>query len=160
MATYNLRVCSRRGEDEEQVATVQMKATDTVEQLRRTIALELGGPPLILRVCHNDKLLQGTMTLAEVGLQNSAAIVITRKRGLLVTGSGDSSACIWDASTQKHTRKLDGIDGHKDCVCSVAYSMDSSYIATGSWDKTQRCGATTLVDVFSLWKGTVLKSIL
>lgn len=53
----------------------------------------------------------------------------------LVTGSGDSTARIWDTETGTPYRTL---KGHTSWVLTVAYSPDASMIATGSNDNTVR----------------------
>ncbi|ODV61393.1 Rsa4p [Ascoidea rubescens DSM 1968] len=52
-----------------------------------------------------------------------------------VTGSGDSTARIWDSDT--HT-PVNTLSGHSNWVLCVAYSPDGSMIATGSMDNTIR----------------------
>jgi WD40 repeat protein len=42
---------------------------------------------------------------------------------------------IWDAST---ARELSTLRGHQDYVLSVAWSPDSSKLATASWDRTAK----------------------
>lgn len=53
----------------------------------------------------------------------------------LCTGSGDSTARIWDTETGTPMKTL---SGHTGWVLCVSYSPDGSIIATGSWDKSVR----------------------
>ncbi len=53
----------------------------------------------------------------------------------IVTGSGDSTAKVWDAETGQEFVTL---KGHSGGVTSVAYRLDGRRIVTGSWDKTAR----------------------
>ncbi len=55
---------------------------------------------------------------------------------LLVTGSWDRSAKIWDIATGKALRKLDGV--HQGYVNSVEFSPDGKLVLTGSDDGTAR----------------------
>jgi WD40 repeat protein len=54
---------------------------------------------------------------------------------LAVSGSGDDSAAIWDATSGAEVARL---RGHTDTVVAVAVSHDAKYIATGSYDSTIR----------------------
>lgn len=53
----------------------------------------------------------------------------------MVTGSGDSTARIWDCNTQTPLKTL---VGHTDWVLAVSWSPDGTMIATGSMDNTVR----------------------
>ncbi|KAE9385621.1 hypothetical protein BT96DRAFT_574609 [Gymnopus androsaceus JB14] len=53
----------------------------------------------------------------------------------IVSGSGDQSVRIWDASTGKEMHKL---EGHTDQVTSVAFSPDGTQIVSGSGDQSFR----------------------
>ncbi|KAB8336841.1 hypothetical protein FH972_021149 [Carpinus fangiana] len=53
----------------------------------------------------------------------------------MVTGSGDSTARIWDCETGTPFKKL---EGHTSWVLAVSYSPDGKHIATGSMDNTVR----------------------
>ncbi len=65
-----------------------------------------------------------------------AAADISPNGKLLVTGSWDQSAKIWDLASGKAVRKLDGI--HKGYVNSVDFSPDGQSILTASDDGTAR----------------------
>ncbi|KAE9387351.1 WD40 repeat-like protein [Gymnopus androsaceus JB14] len=53
----------------------------------------------------------------------------------IVSGSGDESVRIWDASTGKEMHKL---EGHTNWVYSVAFSPDGTQIVSGSGDESVR----------------------
>lgn len=55
---------------------------------------------------------------------------------LMVTGSWDRSAKIWDVATGKAIRKLDGV--HQGFINSVEFSPDGKHILTASDDSTAR----------------------
>ena len=65
-----------------------------------------------------------------------AAADISPDGKLLVTGSWDQSAKIWDIATGKAVRKLDGL--HQGYVNSVEFSPDGQLILTASDDGTAR----------------------
>ncbi len=65
-----------------------------------------------------------------------ASADISPEGRLLVTGSWDRSAKIWDVATGRTVRKLDGL--HKGYVNSVEFSSDGTLILTGSDDGTAR----------------------
>ena len=65
-----------------------------------------------------------------------AAADISPEGKLLVTGSWDQSAKIWDIDTGHALRKLDGL--HEGYVNSVVFSPDGQTILTGSDDGTAR----------------------
>lgn len=69
----------------------------------------------------------------DVGVVNSVAFSSDDK--LLVTGSGDRTARIWDIKTGEEIRKF---SGHQDRINSIAISTDGKRIATASWDRTVR----------------------
>lgn len=54
---------------------------------------------------------------------------------LLLTGSWDSTARLWEVDTG---RELRSFAGHSDRITSVAYSPDGRFVLTGSNDKTAR----------------------
>jgi WD40 repeat protein len=54
---------------------------------------------------------------------------------LILTGSDDCTACLWEASSGK---ELSHFQGHTGWVNSVAFSPDGKLILTGSFDGTAR----------------------
>ncbi len=67
---------------------------------------------------------------------NSAAL---RGDGrVLVTGSWDFTAKLWDVKDTHHPIVLATLTGHNDNVNSVAFSSDGGAVATAGWDKTAR----------------------
>ena len=53
----------------------------------------------------------------------------------MVTGSGDTTARIWDLKTGELRHIL---EGHEAWINAVAISPDSRYVVTGPWDNTAR----------------------
>ena len=71
---------------------------------------------------------------------------------LLVTGSWDQSAKIWDIETGQAVRKLDGV--HQGYVNSVEFSPDGSLVLTSSDDGTARLWSTATGEVLdTVFKG-------
>ncbi|GAB3728612.1 hypothetical protein GCM10027598_49190 [Amycolatopsis oliviviridis] len=67
---------------------------------------------------------------------NSAAL---RGDGqVLVTGSWDQTAKLWDVKDPYRPRELATLSGHTENVNSVAFSADGGAVATAGWDKTAR----------------------
>jgi WD40 repeat protein len=54
---------------------------------------------------------------------------------LIVSGSNDSTVCVWEVATGQEVRVL---GGHMDVVLSVAWSHDGQYIVSASNDNTVR----------------------
>jgi WD40 repeat protein len=54
---------------------------------------------------------------------------------LVLTGSGDSTARLWDLTTGRELRTF---VGHAQAVTCLAFSPDGRSILTGSWDRTAR----------------------
>jgi WD40 repeat protein len=75
-----------------------------------------------------------TVRFSPHGAVASAAVSPDGK--LLVTGSWDHSAKIWDAATGKAIRKLD--NGHTGYINTVEFSPDGIEVLTASDDKTAR----------------------
>ncbi len=61
------------------------------------------------------------------------SVAFSNNDSLIVTGSRDGTAIIWNAITGNSTRRL---RGHKSYVISGAFSNNDSLIVTGSWDNT------------------------
>ncbi|WP_026466840.1 helix-turn-helix domain-containing protein [Amycolatopsis alba] len=67
---------------------------------------------------------------------NSAAL---RGDGqVMVTGSWDQTAKLWDVKDPHRPVALATLSGHTDNVNSVAFSADGATVATAGWDKTAR----------------------
>ena len=54
----------------------------------------------------------------------------------VAAGSLDKSVRVWDSRNGYVIERLDGIDGHKDSVYSVAFAPNGRDIVSGSLDKT------------------------
>ncbi|KAJ3339231.1 hypothetical protein HDU83_007722 [Entophlyctis luteolus] len=88
-------------------------------------------------------------------LMKSATTPGVSNTGIVVTGSSDKSARIWDAKTGELIHKL---EGHRGTVYSVAITNDGANIATGSADRTAKlwdAGTGKLLRTFVGHKGTV-----
>lgn len=57
---------------------------------------------------------------------------------VLVTGSWDHTAKLWDVKDSHHPVELGTLSGHTGNVNSVAFSADGGAVATAGWDKTAR----------------------
>jgi WD40 repeat protein/uncharacterized caspase-like protein len=67
------------------------------------------------------------------------SVAVSANGRLVVTGSEDRTACIWDAATGKEIRSL---KGHTKEISDVAFSPDGRYVLTGSYDLTVRLWET------------------
>jgi WD40 repeat protein len=120
----------------EQLATVQASSTDTVEMLRQVIAKSIAVDPHVsLQLLLGDTYLLGPGSVAQHGISNGATINVLKKRGLVVTGSADNNAMVWDCKSGRNTYIL---KGHSDVVHSVAFSPNNRLVASGSHDRTIR----------------------
>jgi len=72
---------------------------------------------------------------------SSSSVAVSSDGKLILSGSYDTTARIWDASSGKELRKL---AGHSKAVTSVAFSADGKLAATSSEDRTARL--TILID--------------
>ncbi len=54
----------------------------------------------------------------------------------MAAGSLDKSVRVWDVKTGYLLERLEGPDGHKDSVYSVAFSPNARELVSGSLDKT------------------------
>ncbi|HLC15964.1 MAG TPA: WD40 repeat domain-containing protein, partial [Thermodesulfovibrionia bacterium] len=61
------------------------------------------------------------------------SLAFSQDNRLLISGSGDNTAYIWDAATGQ---SLHHLQGHSDNIYAVAFSPDSRLAATGSLDHT------------------------
>ncbi|MHC4401783.1 MAG: protein kinase domain-containing protein [Planctomycetota bacterium] len=61
------------------------------------------------------------------------SVVLSPDARWLLSGAGDRTLRLWDASTGRCERTF---NGHSDWVRSVALSDDGRYAVSGSWDKT------------------------
>ncbi|GMM38827.1 Rsa4 protein [Saccharomycopsis crataegensis] len=76
------------------------------------------------------------ITRSSFAIAGHGATILTAKfspisSSRMVTGSGDSTAKIWDCDTQTPFKTL---SGHSNWVLTAEYSPDGQYIATGSMD--------------------------
>jgi ribosome assembly protein 4 len=74
-----------------------------------------------------------TGTIAGHGAAILAAQFSPKSSTRVVTGSGDSTARIWDSFT---STPMFTLEGHTNWVLCVAWSPDAKVIATGSYDNT------------------------
>lgn len=121
------------GENDEVLATVQIAGNANLDSLRREVAAKLSTDPRVsLQMVMGDKYLLGPGSLQEHGVTNKTTVGVTRKRGLVVTGSADHTAMVWCGKSGKTTFIL---KGHTDVVHASTFSPDNKFIATGSADK-------------------------
>ena len=64
-----------------------------------------------------------------------SAVAFSPDGGLILTGSWDNTAKLWDAATGT---ELQTFQGHQMWVSCVAFSPDGRHVVTGSWDKTAK----------------------
>ncbi|KDQ14545.1 hypothetical protein BOTBODRAFT_72719, partial [Botryobasidium botryosum FD-172 SS1] len=74
------------------------------------------------------------LNVLQGGTQRANSVAWSPDGCHIVSGSEDSTICIWDAKTGQLLDEP--LRGHTDCVTSVAYSPDGCQIASGSMDKT------------------------
>ncbi|KAF9470943.1 hypothetical protein BDN70DRAFT_888602 [Pholiota conissans] len=78
----------------------------------------------------------GGRTLMTIAVQSQVhAIACSSDNKHIVSGLGDETVRVWDASTGVELKKL---EGHSHWVESVAFSSDNKHIVSGSGDKTVR----------------------
>jgi WD40 repeat protein len=94
----------------------------------------------VLTIGGNDARLWDTSTREQVVRFSPhgavADVDLSPDGSLLVTGSWDQSAKLWDAATGAAVRKLDGV--HKGYINSVQFSPDGTLVLTASDDGTAR----------------------
>ncbi len=69
---------------------------------------------------------------------------------LVVTGSHDKTARIWNVRTGETVTRL---VGHSDCVTDVAFSCSGEYVLTSSRDKTIRVWSVETGETTATWQG-------
>jgi WD40 repeat protein len=83
-----------------------------------------------------ESLMESHVRVAYRGHEDAVNSVAFSPHGkLLLTGSDDNMARLWNAATGKAIRTL---RGHTKFVSNAAFSPDGKLIATASWDKTAR----------------------
>lgn len=63
-------------------------------------------------------------------------VSITPDGRYVAAGSLDRSVRVWDTTSGYLVGQLEGAEGHKDSVYSVAFSPDGTQLVSGSLDKT------------------------
>ena len=63
-------------------------------------------------------------------------VAISPDGRFVAAGSLDRSVRVWDSTTGYLVQRLEGPDGHKDCVYSIAFSPTGRELVSGSLDKT------------------------
>ena len=109
-------------------STAQPPASAAAERAK-TAAAETPAPPPVVKVSVEFSLVR---TLA--GHTGAVSSVSFSGDGrMVVTGSRDKTARIWEAGTGRLVRTL---KGHKDAVSAVAFNPEGSLVASGSTDRT------------------------
>ncbi|MEI6044132.1 MAG: NB-ARC domain-containing protein [Chloroflexota bacterium] len=81
-----------------------------------------------------------------------ASVAFSPNGCLILTGSADRTARLWEATTGK---PLISFIGHTDVVLSVVFSPNSNYVLTGSKDKTARLWDVTTGALITIFEGHV-----
>ncbi len=107
----------------------------------RWLALDIWSdkPPHVVRVCD---LTTGEVRLRLAEHQKPVSCVSFSPDGKLIATAGDEAVIrLWDATTGKLVRRLDGhqpVVGYRDHMLSVAFSPDGKLLVSGGVDKTVR----------------------
>lgn len=80
----------------------------------------VGAPRLMVQLGHADSV---------------TAVAYSADGKLILTGSWDATAALWDVASGEELRRL---VGHSTKISSVAFSPDGTRVLTGSWDCTAR----------------------
>lgn len=112
----------------------------TVGHLQQVAAALVGGRNTTTRLVLGFKLLSSCLTMKEAGLFDGAAVDVVCSPSLVVSGSSDNVARVWDC---EEGSCIATFAGHRDEVVSVATSIDGCYVATGSADTTARIWCTS-----------------
>jgi len=108
--------------------------------------------------CHSVFALQSetpTSPQIDLALQSGhsgqiSAVAYSPNGRLVVTGSHDGNACIWEEATR---RKIRCFVGHALGITGVAFSPDDKYVLTGSGDNTVRLWSVDTGDQLRLFRG-------
>ncbi len=130
---------SSREETERQVATVQRQSLDEMISLlterQKETWRELLGPPLETGLTRAgiDAGDDGRVRTLKGHSWLAYSVAFSPDGKMLVSGSWDKTAILWDAVTGKEIRTF---RGHTQRIRGVAFSPDGKWVATGSWDNT------------------------